>query len=164
MAGDKKKKVKATDDPDTLFVCRNRKANHLYEVSDELDCGIVLCGSEVKSVREGKMSLEEAYATIRRGELWLIGANIGEYAQASDMNHDAKQARKLLLHHREIAKFAVRAEDKGFTLIPLAVFIRRGFVKVTIAVAKGRKQYDKRHIIKRESDRKEMRNALMKRK
>ena len=164
MAADKKKNVKSSDTSETITVCRNRKANHLYEVSDELDCGIMLCGSEVKSVRAGKISLEEAYATIRRGELWLIGANIGEYAEASDMNHDAKQARKLLLHKREVAKFAIRAEDRGFTLIPLAVFIRRGFVKVTIALAKGRKQYDKRHIIKRESDRKEMRNAMMKRK
>ena len=164
MAADKKKSTKPTDTPETITVCRNRKANHLYEISDELDCGIVLCGSEVKSVRAGKISLEEAYATIRRGELWLVGANIGEYAEASDMNHEAKQARKLLLHKREVAKFAIRAEDRGFTLIPLAVFIRRGFVKVTIALAKGRKQYDKRHIIKRENDRKEMRNAMMKRK
>lgn len=163
MAADKKKKKQAEAESDHLRVCSNRKARHLYEIIDEIDCGIRLVGSEVKSIRAGKISIEEGYARMRDKELWLVNCNINEYPQANLMNHEPTQQRKLLLHRRELDRFAQRADERGFTLVPLEVFFQRGFVKVRIGLAKGRKEYDKRDVIKRESDRKEMRAATRKR-
>lgn len=160
MAG--KKKQQTTEDPNNRVVSRNRKAKFHYELFDELECGIVLVGSEAKSVRNGRISIEEAYATMRAGELWLIKANIGEYDKANSMNHDPIQARKLLAHRRELVKFAEKAEQRGFTLVPTEVLLSRGFVKIKIALAKGRKVHDDRETIKREQDRKMMRNAMLK--
>ncbi len=157
-----KKKSDKHDDSNEHFVCRNRKARHRYDILDELECGIVLVGSEVKSIRDGKISIDEAYARLRDGELWLIGCNIAEYPQATVMNHDPTRPRKLLLRKRQLAKFAESADMRGLTLVPLSVYFSRGIVKVKIAVAKGRKQFDKREKLKKESDRKEMRNAALK--
>ena len=142
-------------------VCRNRKARHQYDLLDELECGIVLQGSEVKSIRDGKISIEEAYARIRDGELWLLGCDIAEYPQATVMNHEPKRPRKLLLHKKEIRKFAESAEQQGLTLVPIAVYFSRGHIKVKIAIARGRKLYDKREKLKKKSDKKEMRSALL---
>lgn len=157
-----KKKQQPADDPNNRVVSRNRKASFHYELLDELECGIVLVGSEAKSVRNGKISIDEAYATMRGHELWLIKANIGEYDKANLMNHDPTQARKLLAHRRELVKFAEKAEQRGFTLVPTEVLLKRGFVKVKIALAKGRKVHDNRDTIKREQDRKVMRQAMLK--
>lgn len=157
-----KQPARGADDPTSKFVCRNRKARHDYEILDELVCGIVLCGSEVKSVRAGKITIEDSFARVRNDELWLVNANIGEYPQANLMNHDMTQPRKLLLHRRELRKFAERGDEKGFTLIPLDVFFERGYVKVTIAIARGRKEHDHRETIRREVHRKEMRSAMLK--
>jgi SsrA-binding protein len=150
-------------DPNSKTVCRNRRARHEYDILDEIECGIVLAGSEVKSIRNGKMSIEEAYVRLRDGELWLIGCDISEYPQANFMNHDPTRVRKLLIRKRELQKFAGAAEQKGLTLVPLAVYFSRGFVKVKVAVAKGRKLHDKREALKRKEDTREMRSASLKR-
>lgn len=160
----KKKKEKAGDDPNSKTVCRNRKARHLYDILDELECGIVLKGSEVKSIRNGKISIDEAYARLQNGELWLVNADIAEYPQATVMNHEPKRTRKLLLKKRELAKFAESATQNGQTMIPLAVYFSRGIVKVKIALAKGRKLHDKRDKMRKETDKRDMRAAMMTRK
>lgn len=141
-------------------ICRNRKASHDYELLQQLECGLVLRGSEVKSVRNNKISIEEAYVRVENGEVWLIGCDIAEYPQATYLNHDPKRQRKLLLHKREREKFARSSEQKGLTLIPLDVHLTRGIVKVTVAVARGRKEYDKRDRIKRDADRRDMQQAV----
>ncbi|MEX1097510.1 MAG: SsrA-binding protein SmpB [Planctomycetales bacterium] len=158
-----KKKPKAADDPNSKLVCRNRRARHEYDILDELECGIMLGGSEVKSVRASKMSIEEAYARVRDGELWLVGADIAEYPQANLMNHEPKRTRKLLVHKKELRKFAESATEQGLTLVPLAVYFKRGRVKVTIALARGRKRHDKRERLKKEDAQREMRQAMMRR-
>ena len=155
----KSKTEKKADDSKQRIVVRNRKAAHDYELLDELDCGIALMGSEVKSIRNNKITIDEAYARIQNDELWLINADIAEYPQASFMNHERKRERKLLLRKAELRKFAEQAEDRGLTMVPLSVFFDRGLVKVRIAVAKGRKTHDKRDKLKAKDDAKEMRAA-----
>lgn len=157
--------AKKTDnkDPNSQTVARNRRARHEYEILDELECGIVLTGSEVKSIRNGKISIEEAYARVRDGELWMINADIAEYPQATVMNHEPKRARKLLVRKRELHKFAESAEQQGLTMIPLAVYFSRGIVKVQVALARGRKLHDKREKLKRDTAKKEMRQATLRR-
>jgi len=156
-------KQKASDDPNSKSISRNRRARHEYEILDTLECGIALRGSEVKSCRAGKVSLEEAYARINDGELWLLNCDIAEYPQANIMNHEPRRPRKLLLHKRELRKFADAASHEGFTLIPLAMYFSEGRAKVEIAVGKGRKLHDKREKMKTEAAKKEMRSALGKR-
>ena len=154
-------KKQPASDPNSKLVCQNRRARHEYDILGELECGIVLQGSEVKSIRSGKISIEEAYARIRDGELWLIDCDIAEYPQASIMNHEPKRVRKLLIKKRELEKFGANAEHKGLTLVPLAVYFSRGIVKVKVAMAKGRKLHDKREKLKQQSDTREMRNAML---
>src|SRR3954454_6085916 len=113
------KKDKNADADGTVNICRNRRALHDYEVLDRIECGIVLVGTEVKSLRDGHGNLEDAYARVDDGEVWLIGAEIPEYLYGNRLNHKPKRPRKLLLHRREIAKFAARADEKGLTLVPL---------------------------------------------
>jgi SsrA-binding protein len=163
MTGKKAKKQAANDDPNSRSVCQNRKARHEYDILDDIDCGIQLSGSEVKSIRNNKISIEEAYARVEGSEVWLINCDIAEYAQASIVNHDRRRKRKLLLRRREIRKFAEGGEQQGLTLIPLAVFIRRGFVKVRLGLCRGRKLHDKRDRLKKQVDRREMDVALRKR-
>jgi len=146
---------------ETGVVCRNRRARHEYEILDEIECGIVLAGSEVKSIRSHKISIEEAYARLEDGEVWLLGCDIAQYPQANVMNHEPRRPRKLLLKRREIHKFAEAAKQGGLTLIPLNVhFSSRGIVKVSLAMARGRKLHDKRERLKKETATKEMRAAL----
>lgn len=144
---------------DRQIVCSNRRARHEYDILDEIDCGIVLSGSEVKSVRNNKISIEEAYARVDGGEVWLVDCDIAEYAQASIYNHARQRKRKLLLRRREIHKFAENGENDGLTLIPLAVFFQRGLVKIRLGLCKGRKLHDKRQKMKENDDRREMREA-----
>jgi len=152
------------DDQQARTVCRNRKARHNYEILDEMECGIALTGSEVKSIRNGKISIDEAFARSRDGELWLLNSDIAEYPQATVMNHEPGRPRKLLIRKREMEKFAESAAHKGLTLIPLAVYFSpRGIVKVKLAVAKGRKLHDKREKLKKQADVKEMRSAALRR-
>jgi SsrA-binding protein len=142
-------------------VAENRKAKHHYEILDSIECGMVLHGSEVKSLRNGRCSIEEAYARIKDGDLWLVDCEIDEYRQASLWNHPTKRVRKLLLHRRELARFAGRAKERGLTLIPLRVyFADRGLAKCVIALCKGRKVHDKREVLKKADARREIDRAM----
>jgi SsrA-binding protein len=130
-------------------IAENRKARHKFEVLDMLECGIALVGSEVKSLREGRLSLDESYGRVRDGEVWLVGCDIAEYKQASHFNHDPKRPRKLLVHRREMKKFAGQAHEKGLTLVPLKMYFNeRGKVKVLLGLCRGRKLHDKREVLK----------------
>ena len=157
MAGSKKK---ADDKEDLQSICRNRRAFHDFEIFDTLECGIVLTGTEVKSLREHTASLEEAYAKIDGREAWLIGSDIPEYVMANRFNHKPKRPRKLLLHRREIEKFLGKASQQGFTLIPLRLYFKQGRAKVEIAVARGKKAYDKREVKKKAEAAKVIRQAM----
>ena len=117
---------KADDKPAERVVAENRKARHDYEILDTLECGIALVGSEVKSLRGGRMSLDEAYGRVDGNEVWLLGCDIPEYEKANQLNHKPKRPRKLLLHRREIAKFAGHAFEKGLTLVPLKAYFKNG--------------------------------------
>jgi len=144
-------------------VTRNRKAAHEYELSDRLECGIVLVGTEVKSLRDGHCSLDEAYARIEDGELWLVGCEIPEYVMGNRLNHKPKRDRKLLLHRREISKFAGKASERGYTLVPTRVYFKNGRAKVEVAVARGKQLYDKRHALKTAEAKREMDRAMKRR-
>lgn len=122
----------------------NRSAKHEYEVLESIECGIVLVGSEVKSLRTGRMSLDEAYGRMKEGEVWLIGCDIPEYVQANRFNHLPRRPRKLLLHRREIKKIAGKAYEKGLTLVPLKMYFKGGRAKLLLGVCRGKKLYDKR--------------------
>jgi SsrA-binding protein len=142
------------------LICRNKRAFHEYTVSDTLECGIVLTGTEVKSLRDGQASLEDAYAKLEDGELWLLGSDIPEYAMGNRMNHKPKRPRKLLLHRRELDKFAGKASQRGFTLVPLRMYFKRGRAKVEIAVARGKQMHDKRHDLKKADAQRDIRRAM----
>jgi len=136
-------------------VSTNRKAKFEYFIQDTYEAGIALMGSEIKSIRDGKMSISEAYVEIRHGEeAWLVEAHIAPYEQASRFGHDPRRPRKLLLHKKEIYKLWMDVRQKGVTIIPLRVYLKNGRAKVEIAVAKGKKLYDKRETIaKRDAER-----------
>lgn len=148
MAKAEKKDKKAAGDG-TVNICRNRRAAHDYEILDRVECGVVLVGTEVKSLRAGYGNLEDAYARVDDGEVWLIGAEIPEYVFGNRLNHKPKRERKLLLHRREIDKFAGRASEKGLTLVPLRMYFKDGRAKVELAVAKGKQSHDKRESLKK---------------
>jgi SsrA-binding protein len=141
-------------------ICRNKRAYHDYTIADSLECGIVLTGTEVKSLREGSASLEDAYAKLEDGEVWLIGSDIPEYSMGNRLNHKPKRRRKLLLHRREIAKFAQKATQRGFTLVPLRMYFKEGRAKVEIAVARGKQYHDKRQDQKKAEAQREIRKAM----
>src|SRR5439155_14674169 len=125
-----------------------------------LECGIVLTGTEVKSLREGSASLEDAYAKVEDGEVWLLGSDIPEYSMGNRLNHKPKRPRKLLLHRNEIGKFAGKASQRGFTLVPLRMYFKRGRAKVELAVCRGKQLHDKRQVQKKADAQKEIRRAL----
>ncbi len=128
---------------------------------ETLECGIALVGSEVKSLRNGKISLDESYGRVRNGELWLIGCDIPEYTQATVWNHAPKRPRKLLIHRRELHKFAGKAHEKGLTLVPLKVYFnQRGIAKLLMGLCRGRKQHDKRTAIKNADVRRDLQRAM----
>jgi SsrA-binding protein len=131
------------------LIAQNRRARHDYEVLDTLECGIVLVGSEVKSLRSGRMSLDEGYGRVKDGEVWLMGCDIPEYVQANQFNHQPRRPRKLLMHRREVQKFANRAYEKGLTLVPLKMYFKEGRAKVLLGICRGKKMYDKRESIKK---------------
>lgn len=136
---------------------RNKKARFDYEIGDTYIAGIVLTGTEIKSIRDGKASLVDTYCLIENGEVWVKGMNISEYFYGSYNNHVAKRDRKLLLTRKEIAKLQKSAEDPGYTIIPLKVFINdRGLAKMQIGVGRGKKQYDKRQSIREREDKRNL--------
>jgi SsrA-binding protein len=157
------KQKKDNEEEGIKLICRNRKASHEYLISDRLECGLVLTGTEVKSLRDGQASLEDAYGKIENGEVWLIGSDIPEYSMAHRMNHKPKRPRKLLMHRREVTKFAGKASEKGFTLIPLRLYFRKGRAKVELAVARGKQLYDKRQALKTADAKKQIRRAMRER-
>ena len=145
-------------------VAENRKAKHNYEILDSVECVMVLHGSEVKSLRNGRCSIEEAYARFKDGELWLVDCEIDEYRQATFWNHPTKRMRKLLLHRRELHRFGLKAKERGLTLIPLRVyFTDRSIAKCVIALCKGRKLHDKREVLKKADARREIDRAIKQR-
>jgi SsrA-binding protein len=151
---------KTSDEDGIKVVSRNKRAFHEYDILDRIECGVVLVGTEVKSLRDGHASLEDAYAKIDDGEVWLIGSDIPEYAMGNRLNHKPKRPRKLLLHRREIDKFAGKASQHGFTLVPLRLYFKQGRAKVELAVAKGKQMHDKRQSMKKADAEREMRRAL----
>jgi SsrA-binding protein len=152
--------AKKDDDEGLKIICRNKRALHDYHIADTLECGIVLTGTEVKSLRESQASLEDAYGKIEGGEVWLLGSDIPEYSMGNRLNHKPKRPRKLLLHRREIAKFAAKATQRGFTLVPLRLYFKQGRAKVELAVAQGKKTHDKRQDQKKAEAQREIRKAM----
>jgi SsrA-binding protein len=157
-------KAKAKGEPEGIHVvARNRRARHEFDLIEKVEAGLVLTGTEVKSLRTGKASLEEAYAAVDRDEVWLYGCDIPEYLQANRMNHKPKRPRKLLLHRGEIDKLVAKASEKGLTLVPLSLYFKKGVAKVELCVARGRKMYDKREALKKQDAKREMDRALRRR-
>jgi len=154
------KSAAKAEPPAERAVAENRKARHDYEIIDTLECGIALVGSEVKSLRTGRMSLDEAYGRVEGTEVWLYGCDIPEYEKANQLNHKPKRPRKLLLHRREIRGFAAHAFEKGLTLVPLKAYFKRGRVKVLLGIGRGRKAHDKREKLKAATARREIEIAL----
>ena len=141
-------------------IASNRKARHDYSILDTYECGVVLVGTEVKSLREGRASLADAFATVDDGEVWLRNVHIPEYTQGTWTNHEPRRTRKLLLHRREIDKLIGKTKESGLSLVPLSMYFKDGKVKVEIALAQGKKAYDKRQALaKRDADR-EIRKAM----
>ncbi len=146
------------------LVADNRKASFRFEILETIECGVMLRGTEVKSLRGGKVSLEEAYARIKDGALWLVDCDIPPYPQASVWNHEPKRLRKLLLHKREFLKFAGRAQQKGLTMVPLKLYFNeRGIAKVLVGLCKGKKLHDKRESIKKREVDREVQRAMRRR-
>ncbi|RPI16651.1 MAG: SsrA-binding protein SmpB [Ignavibacteriae bacterium] len=128
----------------------NKKAFHDYEISNKYEAGIVLTGTEIKTLRQQKGSIQEAYARVKKGEVWLIGSNIPEYKYGTFSNHEPLRDRKLLLHNNEIKKITTKLQDKGFTLVPLKLYFSGPYVKIELGLARGKRSYDKREAIKKE--------------
>jgi SsrA-binding protein len=136
------------------IVAENRKARHEYQLLERYEAGLVLTGTEVKSLRAGGATLQRAYADVRDGEVWLVGAHIAEYGQGNIANHDPDRDRKLLLHHKEIASLIGKVRERGFTLVPTKLYFKNGKAKVELALARGKEQRDKRRdIAKRDAER-----------
>ena len=161
MAKNKPKKKPAGTDKKQRSISENRKAKHRFEVLETLECGVVLQGSEVKSLRDGKVSLDESYGRVRAGELWLVGCDIPEYKQATIWNHEPKRPRKLLVHRREMKRFAGKAHEKGFTLVPLKLYFNeRGVAKLLMGLCRGRKLHDKRDALKKADTQRDIQRAM----
>ena len=150
MRGEESKKVIAT----------NRKARHDYLIEDTFEAGLVLTGSEIKSIRAGQVNLRDSYATVRNGELWLLNAHIAPYKQASSQNHEPRRDRKLLLHRREINRLVGKLQEQGLTLVPLQLYLKNSWAKVQLGLARGKRSYDKRQALRERDDRRQMSRAL----
>jgi len=162
MAKSKDKKKK--QDSGEKIVTDNRKATHKYEILEKIECGIVLHGSEVKSLRDGKLALAEAYAQIRDGELWLINADIGLFPQASYLNHQPTRSRKLLVSRKELEKLNSRTAEKGLSLVPLRVYFNpRGIAKLLLGIGRGKQTHDKRQDLKKQDTNREIEREIRKR-
>ena len=143
---------------DPVFA-ENRKARHDYTVLETIECGIVLTGTEVKSVRQGQVSLSGSYGAVLKGELWLLGADIAAYKFGNRFNHEPKSQRKLLVHAKEIADLRLKTEAKGLTLVPLKIFLKHGKVKVDLGVCRGKQLHDKRDALKKKDLRRDLERA-----
>lgn len=145
----------------TVTIATNRRAYHDYAVEDTYEAGLALTGTEVKSLREGRASLAESFVSFdRRGEMWLEGANIPEYLNGTWTNHAPRRKRKLLLHAIEIAKLSRQTQAKGYTVIPLRLYFKGSYVKVAVALARGKKEYDKRQALREAQDKREAQRVM----
>ena len=150
------KKTKTKDAP----LAQNKKARHDYQILETLEAGLVLTGTEIKSVRERRINLKDGFAQIHNSEAWLMNVHISEYTQGNRFNHDPLRARKLLLHKKEIQKLTGQTSEKGITIVPLKVYLKHGFAKVLLGIAKGKHDYDKRETIKKRDQEREIRRTL----
>ena len=146
----------ATDKKFNPVFAENRKARHDYTVLETIECGIVLSGTEVKSVRHGEVSLAGAYGAVLKGELWLLGADIAAYKFGNRFNHEPKSQRKLLVHAKEIRELQLKTEAKGLTLVPLKVYLKHGRIKVDLGVCRGKQLHDKRDALKKKDLRRDL--------
>lgn len=145
---------------DIKVVARNRKARHDYIIEETIEAGIALTGTEIKSIRAGRVNLQDSFGVIRGGEAWLIGAHVSPYSHGNRENHEPRRERKLLLHRREINRLAGKIKEKGWTLVPLQIHLRNGRAKVELELARGKKLYDKRDAIAKHDHDREMRRAM----
>ena len=148
---------------ETKLIAENRRARHEYELIERFEAGLVLTGTEVKSARDGQVQLAQAYADIRNGEAWLVGASIPEYVQAGGSGHAPDRERKLLLHRSEIDSIYGKVREKGLTLVPTRMYFKEGKVKVEIALARGRERADKRRVLADRDAKRQMDRALKRR-
>jgi SsrA-binding protein len=156
----KEKKAQNQNSGEIRVVAANRRARHDYFIDETYEAGIVLVGMEVKSIRDGRLSLQDSYAEIKDGEAWLYNMHISPYPQAHRFNPEPNRPRKLLLHRREIDRLRGKLEQRGYTLIPLSVYFKRGKVKIELGLARGKRQYDKRRAIAEREARRELERAL----
>jgi SsrA-binding protein len=145
------------------LVAQNRRARHDYHIEDTVEAGLVLTGTEVKSLREGRASLVDGYAAISEGEVWLHNVHIPQYTQGTWTNHEPRRMRKLLLHRDQIRKLNAKTQETGLTIIPLAMYFKDGYAKVEIGVARGKKSYDKRHSIAEREAKRDAERAMARR-
>ena len=141
-------------------VVTNRKATHLYEILETFEAGLVLRGTEVKSLREGQANFKDSYALVEGGELWLVGCHISPYHHGSDANHDPERRRKLLLHRGEINRLLGKVQERGLTLVPLRLYFKNGRAKLELGLGRGRKLHDKRRAIREREMRRELDKAV----
>ena len=144
-------------------LAHNRKARHTYAVDEVCEAGLALVGSEVKSIRDGKVNLVDAYAVIDAGEAWLCELDIGAYVFAHARNHDPRRRRRLLLHRNEINRLAAKVREKGLTLVPLSLYLKRGRVKVELALVHGKQEFDRREDVKKREAQREIDRVLSRR-
>ena len=144
-------------------VARNKRARFKYELFDKFEAGLVLTGTEVKSLRNGKASIEEAYVRPQGGELFVVGMNIPAYEQGNRENHEPTRSRKLLLHKREMQRIAGRVSEKGYTVAPLSLYFRNGYAKLQIALARGKRTFDRRETIKKREAKRDLERAVRRR-
>lgn len=157
----KSKGAKKSKDPNNHVVATNRRARHDFSILDSYEAGLVLTGTEVKSLREGQASLVDGFAAFSHdGELWLEQVHIPEYLNGTWTNHAARRKRKLLLHHKELIKITRQIEDPGLTVVPLQLYFKDGLAKVEIGVAKGKREFDKRHALREKQDAREAQRAM----
>ncbi|MGC8832562.1 MAG: SsrA-binding protein SmpB [Armatimonadota bacterium] len=155
-----KKEKKSQNGEEIRVVAANRRARHDYFIDETYEAGIALVGMEVKSIRDGRLSLQDSYAEIKDGEAWLYNMHISPYPQAHRFNPEPNRPRKLLLHRKEIDRLRGKLEQRGYTLIPLSVYFKRGRVKIELGLARGKRQYDKRRAIAEREARRELERAL----
>jgi len=146
--------------PNIKVVCQNKKARYDYEIIEVIEAGMVLLGTEVKSLRQGRANLKDSYARIRDGELFLMQCHISPYTHAYYDNHEPDRVRKLLVHKREIKRLQGKTEEKGLTLVPLKIYFKDGKAKVELALARGKRSYDKRETLKRKTEERELQRAI----
>lgn len=142
------------------LMAQNKKARHDYSILETYEAGIVLTGTEIKSIRARRINLKDGFVQIRNGEAYMMNVHISEYAQGNQFNHDPLRNRKLLLHKKEIRKLAQATQNKGVTIVPLKVYLKKGFAKALIGVAKGKREYDKRETIKRRDEKRSIERVM----